>query len=605
MSMINDFEQAVTKLRKRLTERETRRQLQRLDQKENVSKNGEEDSDVVPWSWVFTRLLVLLGQYPSGLTEAIVNAELEMQWDECSSEVRRGVSKLTLSDPGSRRSIDMYLHQKFCFLADECAGGFLEKVRITGTRSVTTPVGGTRLLPTEHMVFLLSESDDQDKKFLSDRFDESLSHVAAADVEEGRSFAFLVKVHQIGTVHAARSHGRLKRLHVYVNDTSVEENACLVLWDEQIGLASLFRKGDWLAIWRPYVTVERQAGRDDTRSITLEYGSQTVIFVIPMDPTKEMELMCSMASQPSQHAVPRDARGILDFKWYPRRLLVTELAPKMINITIFGKVLEVIANMPFENEGIKVSRYGIRLTDESGYCDITLWDDIGQTATATAFVGDWLLLEGLATTERVARGQPGKLVKKRFDVFGKVELGTKAWNVSSSTGFLCSPFLRNILRVSAALAEKRHNFYCRAVISNWAEGKCGRTTISIHPRCNRPVETTDEAVLYCPFCAHFIEDYKLTYTLRFVLDDATGCCEVDVGLGVAEDILAVTPSEYVRLDLDEQREVLGAIIGKEIEGSIVRVYDQKDQTTSFRLTAACVSGSCVQSTKALIQNLNG
>ncbi|KNC99684.1 uncharacterized protein SPPG_05065 [Spizellomyces punctatus DAOM BR117] len=91
--MINDFEQAVTKLRKRLTERETRRQLQRLDQKDNVSKNGEQDSDVVPWSWVFTRLLVLLGQYPSGLTEAIVNAELEVQWDECSAEVRRGVSK--------------------------------------------------------------------------------------------------------------------------------------------------------------------------------------------------------------------------------------------------------------------------------------------------------------------------------------------------------------------------------------------------------------------------------------------------------------------------------------------------------------------------------
>ncbi|KNC99683.1 uncharacterized protein SPPG_05064 [Spizellomyces punctatus DAOM BR117] len=498
---------------------------------------------------------------------------------------------VTLSDPGSRRSIDMYLHQKFCFLADECAGDFLEKhrqVRITGTRSVTTPVGGTRLLPTEHMVFLLSESDDQDKKFLSDRFDESLSHVAAADVEEERSFAFLVK-----------------RLHVYVNDTSVEENACLVLWDEQIGLASLFRKGDWLAIWRPYVTVERQAGRDDKRSITLEYGSQTVIFVIPMDPTKEMELMCSMASQPSQHAVPRDAQGILDFKWYPNRLLITELAPKMINITIFGKVLEVIANMPFENEGIKVSRYGIRLTDESGYCDITLWDDIGQAATSNAFVGDWLLLEGLATTERVARGQPGKLVKKRFDVFGKVELGTKAWNVSSSTGFLCSPFLRNIMRVSAALAEKRHNFYCRAVISTWAEGKCGRTTISIHPRCNRPVETTDEAVLYCPFCAQFIEECKVTYTLRFVLDDATGCCEVDVGLGVAEDILAVTPSEFVRLALDEQREVLDAIIGKEIEGSIVRVYDHKDQTISFRLTAACVSGSSVQSTKTLIQNLAG
>ncbi|CAN0298610.1 unnamed protein product [Discosporangium mesarthrocarpum] len=114
---------------------------------EGNSRSGE-GSSVVPWAWVCKALINTVQRYPSGLTEAVVMAELESMWRQnakgvhapgklqgyldaqyaplsdvvevvvqrCSDElVNRGGGGTTKAGKGNKAVVcmDMYLHQKF------------------------------------------------------------------------------------------------------------------------------------------------------------------------------------------------------------------------------------------------------------------------------------------------------------------------------------------------------------------------------------------------------------------------------------------------------------------------------------------------------------
>ncbi|KAJ3055714.1 hypothetical protein HK097_009599 [Rhizophlyctis rosea] len=227
-------------IQSRLSERASRRRRQAT---EPVRKDQKEEDDVVPWygglawkrelsnkmlikffelrfrSWVAQRILSLVAQYPSGLTEAILYSELELQWDDCSVEFRRGVSRkfelldsvtdgkligldavfevtitassllprthtriFTLADESSKRTVDMYLHQKFYFLTQGPLVDLLNQrsIRLTGTRSVTTN-SITRLLPTEYIIYLLSSKNKNDLDFLQGHFTSILADLDNAN----------------------------------------------------------------------------------------------------------------------------------------------------------------------------------------------------------------------------------------------------------------------------------------------------------------------------------------------------------------------------------------------------------------------------------------
>ncbi|KAJ3174713.1 hypothetical protein HDU87_006962 [Geranomyces variabilis] len=182
-----------------------------------------------------------------------------------------------LSLATSTRHVDMYLHQKFSFLAEDYSLLLrqMRLIRMAGLRSATTPEGKTRLLPSEHMLILLD--DVEDAGFLEIFGNNALSDARALGSDD-------VKVHvQVIDIDAPKSghlDSRIKRVDVHVCDSNGVE-ACLVLWEDQIALASLFGKGDFLAIWRPFVTVHDPADNGHAFTIQLECGSLTVLFCVP------------------------------------------------------------------------------------------------------------------------------------------------------------------------------------------------------------------------------------------------------------------------------------------------------------------------------------
>ncbi|KAI8819242.1 uncharacterized protein EV422DRAFT_569116 [Fimicolochytrium jonesii] len=563
------------------------------------------------WSWAAHRLLSLLAEYPSGVTPAIINSELEVAWDDIRGDAQRGglskkfkgvealrdgqaVSTEALFElvvggvkvlPGTRTfvlsfvgaeaggghgrfsEVNMYLHQKYCFLEDADGESFFTKrtVRLTGTRSVTAPNGATQMLPTEYMLFILD--GDADRTFVSKTFGAALNQATASQIEDANEpAAFLVKVTKIEPVRAANSNGRLKRMEVLVTDTTTED-VPLVLWDQQIGLASLFRKGDWLGIWRPYVTYG--GSTQDGERPTLEYGSQTVIFRIAGSHTKESDFGASMATQ----AEPgRDEKGILDQSQLPSLLRIRDLKPKCVNATIMGRVAELFGNNPVRRGPGQQDRYGVRLEDSTDYCDITLWGDIARKHIGSLHTGDYVLFLNLATTARVLKPRDGGGMEKTFDVIGSSDLGTVVWNVSTLVGMISSPSMRRIVPIVDALNKDLQMFYVRAFLVECRASE-GGPTISTHQTCGRVIEqprTSDEQ-FYCAFCQARFEAKHAAYTLKFVLDDGTARCAVSVTDLIAADIVGVSSAEFLRLPENERKEVLESVPGQHVEGCVVKV----------------------------------
>ncbi|KAI8909946.1 hypothetical protein DFJ77DRAFT_512833 [Powellomyces hirtus] len=597
-----DFEKAIEISLQHLKQRD----VQRNQHKGTVQITQQR---VPQWSWVAKKLVCLLAEYPSGLTKSIINAELEMQWDDARGQLRKGSTKKyrtldSLSDgksispdsmfeapvvdvkmlPGTRtciltlaccdsaRSLEMYLHQKYCFVAEDLSLDFLShrQVRITGARSVTTPIGKTRLLPTEHMVFMLNEL--QDRQFLVERFMDSLSHLIRFENDGTLQLGVLVKVIRIEHARPACTNGRFKRLDVHVSDASGKE-ACLILWDEQIGLASLFAKNDSLAMWRPYTAgnwaYKQNVGQD---VVTMECGSQTVIFCVPLD-NAESDPPASATQNGNTFA------STMDVTQYSDRMMISEIASRMIDVTLFGRVVEVVGNDPFQMDGVKSDRYGVRIADSSGQCDVTLWDDLGRSAIGSLSCGDWLLITKAAVEPGLRMETVGSR-RKKYTVLARAEIGTVVWNVTAMVGFIASPHLRKINTLAAAAREAHDSFYFRGIISAWKKGPEGRLI--------------PYAVDRLKSWATFPVDYPRT---AFVVDDSTGRGVMEVKGFVASELIGISPSEFLRISATEQLDVLDALLGRHVEGCAVMTTKRKTQ--SYRLATVAAVSPSVQLTKGL------
>ncbi|RKP40198.1 hypothetical protein BJ085DRAFT_37628 [Dimargaris cristalligena] len=150
-----------------------------------------------PWGWLATTLLDILDEYPSGLTFAIIVAELNSRWSESKDNLEADASKkftamaalidghstsqslfemsvvdahllpntqvwfLRLQETDSAHSvIQAYLHQKFYVLTTAAGFHLLtrwlpRRIRFTGARVVQNADQLYRLLPTPWVVFEL------------------------------------------------------------------------------------------------------------------------------------------------------------------------------------------------------------------------------------------------------------------------------------------------------------------------------------------------------------------------------------------------------------------------------------------------------------------
>ncbi|CAM9360129.1 unnamed protein product, partial [Ectocarpus sp. 4 AP-2014] len=373
----------------------------------------------VPWSWTSRTLIETVRRYPSGLTEAVILAELELLWrrdvrgafvpgklqayldaqyaplsDVIQACVVRHSDQLvtlvedhscSVSSNLSPAKVDMYLHQNFkpCLRYAQGVGHDLlapgRKVRLTGCRLLTgaaaavtggggrtgggeggrrSPNGGgpSTLLLTEYLAFVLDHRRSDDLRLAQGMF----GGLRVKDTFEEKSnyeeFFVVCKVLEIrrprqhsstsGEGHQPRK--RRQTLQTVVlecaanpravgqqqqqqgrkqqhrrgeaggeddgsssSSSSSRETVLFHLWDEQTCLTSLFRKGDGLGVYWPWLVREQQprgSGSDqgsvaapgglssqrqlvssqlplpsDSSGWHFEYGSATALFVLPRE----------------------------------------------------------------------------------------------------------------------------------------------------------------------------------------------------------------------------------------------------------------------------------------------------------------------------------
>ncbi|KAI9141496.1 hypothetical protein BKA69DRAFT_394701 [Paraphysoderma sedebokerense] len=298
---------------------------------------------------------------------------------------------MTVQDTvGNSKIAEMYLHQKYYFLLDpefRCLTDNVQRIiRFHSVRYIETQ-NTFRFLPSENMIILLT---DADQSFISKYFTSAFAEINAPNPGRSQSVQDVniwAKIVQIGSAHPARVNGRYKKLTITLSDKSGGDTVQFILWDEQIELAGLFKKGDQLGIVQPWVSYNNDPTSDGA---TLEYGSNTIIFVLPA----KIDVIFGTGNY-----VTKDDMGVLDYKFYPERILIKDLQPKMSNLTLFGRIVAMSQNMPLSRDGKLMDRYAIRLLDSSGTIDITVWDRLAKLTTSCR-LGEYILLTNLTTSER-------------------------------------------------------------------------------------------------------------------------------------------------------------------------------------------------------------
>lgn len=361
------------------------------------------------WNWLCVKLLSLLSKYPSGITKTIILAEVQNSWANVNQlqghnqgfkkrkisldsviemrhighdaivEVRVEAIKnvpgthtklAVLKNAGSnhskhqgRNSVEMYLHQKLYDIENVILKNGLH-LRFTGCRlwkggNVKSP----RLLPSENVVILLQGNEDSSFKT---KFT-SLKDILHEGMQPHYGKNVRVEVTDIGeeeVVHLQNGETSVKRT-VYVVDCD-DIHAKFCLWDEQLPLGNLFKEGDILAIWQPFVVPEQNEG------YILEYGPATLVYCILQDTGHEYVL--SQVSKSAPVSVAKDSHGMLDYSSYPERIYIADFRSDMANVTILAKIVKVGPKENFEDDQHCGHHFLVEVNDGTESCDIYIYD---------------------------------------------------------------------------------------------------------------------------------------------------------------------------------------------------------------------------------------
>ncbi|KAK8966031.1 hypothetical protein KSP40_PGU010758 [Platanthera guangdongensis] len=362
-----------------------------LDDGTPEDRHYEEDSQDRSWSWIISRILKTCVAYPSGVTSAILLSDLFQAWCEqrkysnskrnlewmvplkrkhrrtrfpnsvtidsiyeknflsptsCLEAVvlcsfllpGTNIYMLNLGDLWSSCTIDLYLHRRYYHLLEPDNGIFKKgrEVLLTGCSLRSAMEGYHRLLPTEYLVILLDEDNDEDAMLLGAQFcTDSFSSLLLDDVKDGVAFSFYARIESIDSLEAQGTLGNLQRKQITLVDNDGVKLKFL-LWGEQVILANLFSIGCMLALETPFMTTVPVCG-GVCEEICLEYGSATQLYLVPFAQHEEqvhftstqMRYQGTMSSsiqsqsvtKDSQVTLPLNPQGLIDFSCYPFQVL--------------------------------------------------------------------------------------------------------------------------------------------------------------------------------------------------------------------------------------------------------------------------------------------
>ncbi|EFH61443.1 hypothetical protein ARALYDRAFT_479171 [Arabidopsis lyrata subsp. lyrata] len=361
------------------------------------------------WGWVASRILKTCTAYSSGVTAAILLSDLSQAWheqnkpgmskkkpeliDQLKKSHRRrrlantvtidsiyeknflsmnsvleaviinadvlpgtNIFMLTLGDFWSSNTIDLYLHRRYYELV-ETPNGILRKGRevlITGCylRTAREGFGTPRLLPTEYLVVLLDEDQDDDAILIAAQFfSDTFSSVSLDSFNDGTSYSLYARIESIGPLESELTFSTAHRRQISLVDGD-GDRLKFILWGEQVIVANLLSVGSFLGLERPYISSLEESAMEGKDEFCLEYGSATHLYLVPS--TLQEERVCVALSQHqcqgskllgsvgvSQVTLPRDADGSIDFSNYPFRTIITDIRDKTTGISLYGVVTDI------------------------------------------------------------------------------------------------------------------------------------------------------------------------------------------------------------------------------------------------------------------------
>ncbi|KAM6548565.1 hypothetical protein CsatB_020241 [Cannabis sativa] len=562
------------------------------------------------WTWIASRILKTCSAYSSGVTAAILLSDLSQAWNEqrrdgvskkrpeCISQLRKkrrrtklpntvtidsiyeknflslnsvlesvvvdafvlpgtNIYMLTLGDFWSSNTIDLYLHRRYYDLVDP-KNGILKKGReifLTGCylRTAAEGYGCPRLLPTEYLVILLDEDEDDDAMIIGAQFCSDLfSSISLDAVNKGVSYSLYGRIEFIGPLEIHGKFGSLQRKQItLVDDDGVKIK--FLLWGEQVLLANLFSIGSMLGLDRPYIASSQESVIEESNELCLEYGSATQLFLVPFIQHEEQvcvtltqnwcqgtgllsTLDLSPGPKVSQVSLPRDSQGSLDFSCYPFQPFVTDLHDKMTGISLYGVVTNIM-----KDKNTTKAIFSLRIQDTSG----TIWAKLHFTKSwslGRVGVGHTVYISGLTCT----------MTKQKCleALWFESDTGSSFINLSCMPALINSPCLQNLSNLSTLSTQTT----CSQMARVWLEmAHCHVNTRLSHSLCGHLVNRTPNGFMECSFC-HYTCDSEVvrSFHLKITLADETGKIFAWSTDQTAIELLQISPDEFYELPEEEQ-----------------------------------------------------
>ncbi|PON93197.1 Nucleic acid-binding, OB-fold containing protein [Trema orientale] len=561
--------------------------------------NGSDTRRVPSWSWIASRILKTCSAYSSGVTPAILLSDLSQAWNEqrrdgvskkrpeCMRKKKRRRSKLpntvtidsiceknflslssvlecvvveafvlpgtniymlTLGDFWSSNTIDLYLHRRYYDLVDP-QSGILKKGReilLTGCylRTAAEGSGYPRLLPTEYLVILLDEDEDDDAMIIGAQFcSDSFSSISLDAVNQGASYSLYGRIEFIGPLEIHGKFGSLQRKQItLVDDDGVKIK--FLLWGEQVLLANLFGVGSMLALDRPYIASSQESAIDESNELCLEYGSATQLFLVCVTLTQNWcqgtGLLSTLDLTPgpkvSQVSLPRDSQGSLDFSSYPFQPFVTDLHDKMTGISLYGVVINIM-----KDRSTTQAIFSLRIQDTTG----EIWAKLHFTKSwslGRLSPGHTVYISGLTCS----------LTKQKCleASWFENDTGASFINLSCMPALLNSPCLQKLSNLSNLSTQTTSS----QVVRVWLEMAHFHVSTRLsHALCGHLVNRTPSGYMECSFC-HYNCDSEIvrSFHLKISLADETGKIFAWSTGQTAVELLQVSPDEFYELPEEEQ-----------------------------------------------------
>ncbi|XP_030539964.1 uncharacterized protein LOC115747807 isoform X2 [Rhodamnia argentea] len=437
--------------------------------------------------------------------------------------------------------------------------GILKKGReifLTGChlRTAAEGSGYPRLLPTEYLVILLDEDQDDDAILLGAQFcSDYFAAISLDAVNRGVSYSLYARIETIGPVEIQGNSSSLQRQKITLVDNDGSKLKFL-LWGDQIILANLFSIGSMIALDRPYIANCIESALEAAEELCLEYGSATQVYLVPFIQHEEQVYVAlsqnrcqgsrllaavdpTQSQMVSQVTLPCDSQGSIDFTNYPFQSFVVDLRDKMTGISLYGVVTDVYKEV--NTSGVIFS---LRIEDPTG----AVWARLH-------FSKSWSLKRLSCGHTIYISGLTCSMTKnKRLEVLWFENDGRASLvNLSSLPAMLNSSCLHRL----SCISDLSSHSSSAQISKVWLDQieHCQVDVRLSHARCGHFVRKTPTGNLECSFCRFGCDsDVVSTFSVRIVLADETGkICAWCTGQ-TASELLQITPDEFDRLPEDEQ-----------------------------------------------------